>query len=209
MFALLAPPRCLACAARADLPWCSTCAWAADRLRLGAVHARWPAHLPIGEVSAVYRYRGPVRAAVVAAKARGAWAAWEPLGQLLAGTALPAVDVVTWVPADRRRIRTRGVDHAAVLARPVARALDVPAVRLLDARPGRPDQGRLPVERRRQLDAASFRPRANCADARVLLVDDVLTTGATVRTAAAALAEAAAGSVHVAVLARAGNHPLG
>lgn len=154
-----------------------------------------------------YRYAGPVAAAVVAGKARGATAVWAPLGARLAAAVAarpPPVTAVTWVPTDPRRRRRRGVDHAAVLAAAVAWRLERPRVALLRARPGRPDQASRPAQARARVDPAAFVPVGPAPDV-VLLVDDVLTTGATARAAAAALRRAGAGEVHLAVLARAGD----
>jgi predicted amidophosphoribosyltransferase len=205
---LLAPPRCLACRARAAPPWCASCLQAVvvlgDGCRRcaaprGAAHACWPADAPIAGTIAVYDYRGPVSAAVVTAKLGGARGGWPllaaPLAQRVAARD-PAVDVVTWVTTPARRVRERGIDHAEVLARAVARAIDVPAVRLLDARADGADRDR-------------FRARSRLPATHVLLVDDVLTTGTTAARVAAALLAAGAGRVELAVLARAGTHPLG
>lgn len=146
---------------------------------------------------AVFDYRGPVAAAVVTAKVGGAHAGWRPLAALLARCVAadpPDIDVVTWVTTARRRRRRRGLDHAEVLAAAVASALGVPLLGILHA---------TATDHRDRYRAAIALPGSN-----VLLVDDVLTTGATASSAATALEAAGAGSVHLAVLARAGPHPL-
>lgn len=143
-------------------------------------------------------YRGPVAAAVVAAKVGGGSAAWLALGRRLATRVAedpPEVDVVTWIATAPSRARRRGVDHAAVLAREVAATLDVPAVPLLR-------WARTPDGGERQAAVTRLPGTA------VLLVDDVLTTGATALGAASALVTVGAGEVHLAVLARAGDHAL-
>jgi predicted amidophosphoribosyltransferase len=146
----------------------------------------------------VYDYRGPVTSAVVAAKVGGAWAAWRPLAEALAERVRrdrPEVDVVTWVTTPPSRVRQRGFDHAEVLARAVAGAIGTPVVRLLDAVEDGTDRDR-------------YRVRVALPGSHVLLVDDVVTTGATAVRAATALRAAGADAVALAVLARAGSHPL-
>lgn len=218
------PSRCLSCRAVAQPPWCEDCDAEADRQRAtrscrrcgasddGAAHHCWTPGGPIDSTSVAYRYRGVVADAVVAAKVHGAHAAWGALGRHVAaalGTGAPDVHAVTWVPTEPRRRRDRGFDHAERLARPVAARLGLPLVPLLRAARGMPDQGARPMGERHQLPGGSFTPRRPIPGARLLLVDDVLTTGATAAAAAGALRTAGSVAVHLAVLARAGRHRLG
>ncbi len=208
MRALLLPSRCLACRARADMPFCPRC-WCLVRIlpvgcpRCGAPpsagHGCWPSDAPISATFTAYDYRGPVRAAIVAAKLGGARRGWEPLAQPLAerlGAMRLAVDAVTWVTSVPARVRVRGIDHARAIAQVVADAVDAPLVRLLDVVPG-------------PLHGEQYRATTTLPATDLMLVDDVLTTGATAWRAASALLEAGAGSVVLATLARAGGHPLG
>jgi len=110
------------------------------------------------------------------------------------------VDVVTWAPTSGSRARTRGYDQSELLARAVARELGVPCRRLLYRSHGEQQTGHTRAER---LHGVSFRSRAisgsgrrSGSDAlRVLLVDDVVTTGATLVAARSALLRAGAASV--------------
>jgi len=129
------------------------------------------------------------------------------------------VDVVTWAPTTPVRRRARGFDPAEVLARRVACCLRRPVRPLLRRGPGPPQTGRSRAERRH---GPQFAPRG-AMPARVLLIDDVATTGATLAGAARALRSGGAGSVVAATVARtplhgapeavpglpSGQHPLG
>ena len=208
MIALLLPSRCLSCRARADMPFCPRCRALVRTLPVGcprcgappsAGHGCWPSDAPITATFTAYDYRGPVRAAILAAKVGGARRGWEPLARPLAarlrGMDL-AIDAVTWVTSVPSRVRVRGVDHARAIAEVVAPAVGAPLVRLLDVIPGR-------------VHGERYRATMALPATDLVLVDDVLTTGATAWRAAAALVEAGAGSVVLVTLARAGGHPLG
>lgn len=95
------------------------------------------------------------------------------------------LDVVTWAPTSDARRRSRGFDQGELVARHVARQLGVPCRRLLvRSGPAATQTGRSRVER---LHGPEFVARPGLDGRRVIVVDDVVTTGATLRAAAAAL----------------------
>jgi len=149
-------------------------------------------------------YAGPLGRAVRALKYRGATrlAAW--LGERLAGEVAGAgwrPTVVCAVPLHPSRRRRRGFDQALLLARRAAAALQVPCRPLLARTRATRSQARLPREERLRNVRGAFRSDP-APGARVLLVDDVLTTGATASACRAALLAAGATQVRIAVVAR-------
>jgi ComF family protein len=152
------------------------------------------------------RYDGPARPLVARIKYRNQRATLDWLASGLAdrvrgGLAGEAVDLVTWAPTTSPHRRRRGFDHGELLARAVARRLGVPARRLLTRDPGPAQTGR-PARARRQQGPCFRCPRPPPTSARVLVVDDVVTTGATLRAATQALRRAGCRQIVVACAAR-------
>ena len=102
------------------------------------------------------------------------------------------VDLVTWAPTGAVRVRRRGFDQAELLARAVARELGVPCRRLLYRSHGTVQTG---ADRAARLEGPSFRGRAASGGLSVLLIDDVVTTGATLAAARRALLDAGVAEV--------------
>jgi ComF family protein len=109
------------------------------------------------------------------------------------------VDVVTWAPTSARRRRQRGFDQSELVARQVARQLGVPCRHLLERARDAPSQTGQP--RVVRLQGPAFRAHPRVPAARVLVVDDVVTTGATLRAAGDALGAAGATGVVLAAIA--------
>lgn len=123
--------------------------------------------------------------------------------QLVAGTVTrPAADAVTFVPGDPGRGLKRGHAPPERLARELASIWDLPALALLGRTRATPPQRGLGLQERRRNVAGAFAAAAP-SPARVVLVDDVYTTGSTASACAAALRREGAAHVAVVSLARA------
>lgn len=221
------PPRCLVCSGAAwdgALPGvCARCAAALPRVvapcrrcgrDAGPSAARDPcvgcrdAPTDLDGVVAPLRYRDGARTLVLALKFHGRTPAARPLAALLADAVAAAGvpgDLVVPVPLSARRQRARGHNQADELARALARVTGVerdPAA-LVRRRDTRPQSG-LPRARRAANPRGAFRARRRRVAGRcVLLVDDVLTSGATAGACARALRRAGAARVVLAAACRA------
>ena len=186
---MLPSDRCSACGCPGGV-LCHRC-----RFSLASVG---PTTGPLG-ISAAFPFEGVAKDLIVALKFRHRRAAAGVLAeQMVRRLRLGHIDVVTWAPTSARRIRGRGYDQAEVIARAVARQLGVPCRRLLYRAHGAAQTGKSRADR---LVGPAFRARRPRQGLSVLVVDDVVTTGATLRTAAAALR--AAGVAHVGLAATA------
>jgi predicted amidophosphoribosyltransferase len=108
-------------------------------------------------------------------------------------------DVVTWAPTSGVRRRRRGFDQSEVVARRVAAQLGLPCRRLLDRDPASgPQTGR---DRADRLHGPTFAASPAVSGRRVLVIDDVVTTGSTLRSAELALRQAGATRVQRAAIA--------
>lgn len=217
--AALLPPRCLLCGepGTASLDLCAACHQALPRNQPACVRCALPLaaagtcgaclHRPplLATVRAAFVYTAPLDRLLPRYKFRGDLAAGRLLARLMlaevAGCDPPQALVP--VPLHRARLRQRGYNQSLELARPVARALRLPLCHaLVRARPTLPQAG-LPAAQRRANVRGAFAPVADLSGARVALVDDVMTSGATADAAAASLRAAGAASVEVWVVARA------
>lgn len=111
--------------------------------------------------------------------------------------------VVTYIPTATSRVRERGFDHADLLASELARSLGLPRASLL-IRLGQDQQvGARRTERLRQAKASyKIKNNARVSGRNILLIDDVVTTGATLSAVASELRRAGAGSVDALVFAK-------
>lgn len=198
------------CAACGDgLPWnrraCLRCALPLQTAAAacGACLQRPP---PLTETHAALVYGVPLDRLLLRFKFHGDLAAGRLLARcLLAATqALPRPDALIPIPLHRARLRTRGYDQALELARPLARHLRLPLrddtlLRTRDTAA----QSRLDARHRRDNLRRAFAVRTlSPLPAHVVLIDDVMTTGATLHAAATALLRAGVARVDAWVCAR-------
>ncbi len=111
------------------------------------------------------------------------------------------IELITYVPTDRKRVRQRGFDHAKLIAQQVSSELDLPLVHSLSRRHSARQVGMSRADRRRQMTDMFMVRGDHHQGSRVLLVDDVLSTGATIEAAAKAIKSSGAYRVQVAVAA--------
>ena len=168
-------------------------------LRCGECAGR---RLAFARARAAVEYDRRVRRIVGAWKERGlrrvaAWAA----AVVAEAVPPPPTDVLTYVPGDPDRRLQRGHHAAEALARELARTWGIGLEPTLVRVRGSPRQRDLSRTQRRRNAAAAF-AAVGPAPARVLLVDDVYTTGATANAAAAALRKAGSREVEIVTFAR-------
>ncbi len=210
---LLFPPTCAACGGRDDAPTglCALCLASIDRVdpfELGAHLAKLPQAdaSQLSAVHAIWRFDvgGAFQQAHHRLKYGGQPHVGHALGVALGGhvDGLGTWDSVVCVGQSRARYLERGYNQAEPIARGVSQALGVPFLPgLLLKEAGHASQTRLSRSARSANAAHAFEASSPASGARILLVDDVLTTGATLAAGADALVRAGAARVDGAVLA--------
>lgn len=221
---ILYPARCPLCGNNPDVfthsPVCGSC-WSGIRRYTGpscrvsalpftSEHARVCGQClkkppPFSRVITYGLYEGIIREAINQFKFHGLRRLSDPLGNLLLGFDLPAVDGVVPVPLTIRRLRERGFNQSLLIARIIAKKIRVPLLMdvLVKKKDTPPQIGLTARERLLNLRNA-FAVKGNVKGLRLLLVNDVMTTGATVTECSEQLMKSDAEEVIVLTLARAG-----
>lgn len=188
-------PRCQHCCGPVDDPSidlclrCGTQLLAVDRVfSLGPYHGDW------GRLVRSFKFEREM--------AVGRWLGKRMAAALLARDAVHEFSTITFVPMTGRDRRVRGFNQAEVLARVIAKQLNLPLIRLLAKTRETPPQSGLPAAERTTNLRDVFR-LLPCRQEYVLLVDDIYTTGSTVEECARTLKRGGAQSVVAMTVARA------
>ena len=207
--------RCVGQIDRAHRPWCALCGLPVKAAPVGPnADGCQRACGPRGfDVARSYGLQeGVLRDLVTRLKYGGEQALGEPLGQLVLEAAqdhftVQEYEAIVPIPLHASRQRERGFNQAFLLARPLAREARIPIVHALQrSAAATPQVGQPSAARSANMQGAfALNPRSKekVGKRNVLLVDDVMTTGATVHEAARALKRAGATRVDVVTLARA------
>jgi ComF family protein len=174
-----------------------------DRLICGRCQQRPPRY---AYAHALFRYAAPIDRLIQGAKYHGRLDWLDMLGRRLSDHArvkANAIDAIVPVPLHRSRLRERGYNQSLELARPLSKRLGIGLnLDIERVRATRPQKAMSGAERRRNVRNA-FAATKEFSGLRIAVVDDVMTSGATVDAVARCLRKAGAASVAVWVVARA------
>lgn len=208
---LLFPPKCTLCAKvleKQETDLCRACR--VDSPECAGIHKNFSF---LDSWAAVWYYEGNIRESLLRYKFRRARHYAPVYGRMLAMRLQQeypeGFDILTWVPISRLRRFTRGYDQVELLAEAVGQELGMqPMSTLKKIRHNRPQSGIAGQAKRRANVLGVY--RAVCPQEvqgkRVLLLDDIITTGATAGECARVLLTAGAKEVHCGVIAAARNH---
>lgn len=198
LWCLFLPARCLCCgrAVRPERLFCPGCVPALPKEPLSR---EFP--LPGGgslAVAACFPYEKGFRRTLHRLKFQEERALARPLGTLMAEAASSLgedFDGVTWVPMSPQKLRRRGYNQSELLAKAVAKELGLPAWDLLEQVRETDTQHNLTRAQRADNVRGAYRTKSAALGKRLLLVDDIVTTGATLRACAQGLYGAGAQKV--------------
>ena len=208
LLALLFPEKCVLCGKvleKEEMDLCHSCRIHAPECPIS--RKKYPF---IDSWTALWYYEGEVRRSLLRYKFYGRRNYADVYGRLLAMKLLKEertdVDVLTYIPISPKRRRKRGFDQVELVTKKVAQELNIPCVAVMKkVRHNRPQSGIVGDAQRRAnvLGAYAITDGEAIRGKRVLLLDDIVTTGATAGEAARVLLTAGAKEVHLAVVAMA------
>lgn len=206
----LFPDKCILCGRileQAETDLCKSCRLDAPECPVSKL--KYPY---IDQWIALWYYEGDVRKSLLRYKFHNRRNYAAGYGRLLAMKLLREdrtdFDLLTWIPISQQRLRKRGFDQVQLLAEKVAAELQITPVRTLEKIHNNRQQSRIVGHAQRKANVLGvYKPvePASFAGKRVLLLDDILTTGATASECAKVLLTAGAQEVQIAVIATA-NH---
>ena len=205
---LLFPPKCILCGRvleNGELDLCRSCR--IDSPECADTQRKLPF---LNSCTAVWYYEGSARQSLLRYKFRGTRAYAQGYARLLAMKLLEAhpdgFDIVTWVPVSFLRKLKRGFDQVELLSQHISAETGIPSVKLIrKIRHNRPQSGIQGDAQRRAnvLGAYQVLSPEKVAGKRILLLDDIVTTGATAGEVARVLLTAGAKEVHFGAVAMA------
>ena len=206
LWSLLFPEKCILCKKvlkNGEIDLCKQC-----RCDNSAFSHRKSSVPFLDSFAAVWYYEGSVRSSLLRYKFGGARSYASGYGRLLSMKLLEAYpdgwDVLTWVPVSRMRKFRRGYDQVELIAAAVGKELGIrPTALLKKIRHNRPQSGLSEAAHRRANVLGAYRVMdpEQVSGKRILLLDDILTTGATASECARVLKTAGAKEVHCAAVA--------
>lgn len=203
MFSFLFPPKCVLCGnllSREETDLCHTCREETEEF------SKTKRNIPfVAQWTAIWYYKDNVRKSIHKYKFGNARSYADAYGRLLAMKLLDAdFDVLTWVPISSMRMFKRGYDQSKLLAQAVAKELGIPAVKTLKKiRNTKPQSTLTEASERRAnvLGVYKIKNKEAVAGKRILLLDDVVTTGSTASECAKTLLTAGAAEVQFVAIA--------
>jgi ComF family protein len=223
---LIYPPRCYVCGKPSEKPLCAICHTSIELIKppicekCGKPVARAvercrdcrERRISFSQARSLAIFDGTLKEAIHALKYRRGRRLSQAFTQLMVSSlnsSFAEIDLITFVPMSRGKKRMRGFNQAELLARGLARKLQKPVKPLLVCTRFTMDQSRLsPAERRANVRGAfellrnTESSRRSLAGKKILLIDDVYTTGCTVNECALVLRRAGAHEVRILTLAR-------
>lgn len=214
LFSVLAPHDCLVCLTEAAVI-CKDCALkklpalgncCVRCLKPTIANAICKSCWPVAGVSRLWvacEYSNVAQRVIHTLKVDHARAASRDMAWLMAvrSPSLPADTVVVPIPTALARIRQRSFDHARLLARSYARYKKLDCQELLRRRSVTRQVGATRSQRQVQAAQAFYAPSQQLTNKRVILIDDVYTTGASIAAAAAVLRSAGVSEIYAAIFA--------